>query len=346
MHRSIVAALTAVAAGLGSIGLGFAGLGSVTPAAAETIELKLSHFVPPQHTFHRWAVAWTERLEKESGGRLKFTIYPNGQLVGPPNRQFDAARNGVTDIAWVLHGVTPGRYPVTELANMPFAWPGGGEADIVEMAKRMTMLAPKYLAAEHTGLHLLFLSMANPVVIYSKSPINKLDDFKGVKIRYASLANKLMLEALGATTLLIPPPESQDALAKGIAQGATFPHEAGLAYDLASVVKYAIHPAMASATFAMAMNPSKYNSLPADLRALIDKASGVGAAISFGEAWKAQEKNALEIETKQKGLQVIELPPAEVAKLKELARTLTDEAIASVDKQGKPARAFMAEYLK
>ena len=66
----------------------------------------------------------------------------------------------------MLHGVTPGRYPMTELANLPFAWKGTID-DIVETAKRMTELAPKYLAAEHTGLHILFMSMANPVVVYS-----------------------------------------------------------------------------------------------------------------------------------------------------------------------------------
>jgi TRAP-type C4-dicarboxylate transport system substrate-binding protein len=53
-------------------------------ARAETITLKLSHFVPPQHAFHKWVVKWTQKIEKESGGRLKFEIYPNGQLVGPP----------------------------------------------------------------------------------------------------------------------------------------------------------------------------------------------------------------------------------------------------------------------
>ena len=54
---------------------------------AQTIELKLSHFIPPNHTFHKWALAWGEQLAEESNGRLKLTIYPNGQLVGPPNRQ-------------------------------------------------------------------------------------------------------------------------------------------------------------------------------------------------------------------------------------------------------------------
>ena len=325
-----------------------AAIAAVSPAGraeAQVIELKLSHFVPPQHTFHKWITAWAEKLEKESNGRLKFTIYPNGQLVGPPNRQLDAARNGITDIAWVLHGVTPGRYPMTELANLPFAWKGTND-DIVETAKRMTELAPKYLAAEHTGLHILFMSMANPVVVYSKTPITKLDDFKGMKIRYASAANKNMLDALGAATLLIPPPDSQDALAKGIIAGATFPHEAGLAYDLAGVVKYALHPGMASATFVAAMNPAKYNSLPPDLKALLDKETGVGASVSFGKAWAAQEKFALDLETSKKGLTVNTLSDADIAKLKELAKKQTDEEIAKLEKDGKPAKAFMAEYLK
>ena len=179
-----------------------------TVAQAQTIDLKLSHFVPPQHAFHKWAVEWAKRLEDESNGRLKITIYPNGQLVGPPNRQFDAARNGVTDIAFTLHGVTPGRYPMTELANLPFTWPSEGALCSV-MGKRMTELAPKYLAQEHVGLHILFMTMANPIVIYSKVPIKTTDDFKGLKIRYASITNKNMLDALGATTMLIPPPDSR-----------------------------------------------------------------------------------------------------------------------------------------
>ena len=318
---------------------------AATSAHAQgVITLKLSHFVPPQHAFHKWVVEWTQKIEKESNGRLKFEIYPNGQLVGPPNRQFDAARNGITDIAFCLHGVTPGRYPMTELANLPFTWPSQG-ADLPEMAKRMTELAPKYLAAEHTGLHILFMSMANPVVLYSKVPINTLADYKGKKIRYASITNKQMLEALGASPMLIPPPEAQDALAKGISDGAMFPHEAGFAYDLSSVVKYVIEPPTASATFALVMNPAKYNSLPPDLRAILDKEAGVTGAMSFGKAWQAFEKFARETEIK-KGMQVVTLPPADVAKMKELSKPIIDKAIADLEKQGKPAKEFFAAYTK
>src|SRR5215467_7673494 len=259
--------------------------GIASGAQAQTIELKLSHFVPPNHTIHKWSMLWAERIEKQSGGRIKVTIYPNGQLVGPPQRQFDAARNGITDIAFSLHGVTPGRYPMTELANLPYTWPSSG-VDLPEMAKRMTELAPKYLAAEHQGLHILFMSMANPVVIYSKTPIKTLDDFKGKKIRYASITNKFLLEALGAAPLLVPPQEAQDALAKGVVDGAGFPHEAGFAYDLVTVSPYSVDPPLASATFALVMNPAKYNSLPPDLRAILDKEAGVAGAMSFAKDWQ------------------------------------------------------------
>ena len=314
-------------------------------ARAQTIVLKLSHFVPPQHTFHKWVTGWAEKIEKESGGRLKFEIYPNGQLVGPPNRQLDAARNGIVDIAWVLHGVTPGRYPMTELANLPFTFPSKG-VDLPEMAKRLTELAPKYLAAEHTGLHILFLNQAPPVLLFSKEPVKTLADYKGKKIRYASITNKQMLEALGAAPMLIPPSDAQDALSKGIVDGAMFPHEAGLAYDLASAAKYAIEPPVASATFAMVMNPAKYNSLPPDLKALIDKETGVNGAMSMAAAYAAQEKFARELQTTKKGLQILTLPPADVAKMKELSKPIIAKAIDDLEKQGKPAKEFFAAYTK
>jgi TRAP-type transport system periplasmic protein len=319
-------------------------LGVGNSRADEPIVLKLSHFVPPQHAFHKWVVGWTQKIEQESGGRLKFEIYPNGQLVGPPNRQFDAARNGITDIAFCLHGVTPGRYPMTELANLPFTWPSAG-VDLAEMGKRMTELAPKYLAAEHQGLHILWMQMANPVVIYSKTPIKTLDDFKGKKIRYASITNKFMLESVGAVPMLVPPQESQDALAKGVVDGAGFPHEAGFAYDLVSVSPYALDPPLASATFAMVMNPAKYASLPADLKAILDKESGVAGAMSFGKAWQDFDKFARETEIK-KGLQITTLSPADVAKMKELAKPIIEKAIDEQVKAGRPAREFFAAYTK
>src|SRR5262245_3065945 len=122
-------------------------IGLVAPAAAQTIELKVSHFLPPNHTFQKAMLAWGEQLEKESGGKLKLRIYPAGQLGGGPNRQLDAARNGISDVAISLHGATPGRYATTELVSLPFVSPKSGSSSAVASA-RLTELAPTYLAKE------------------------------------------------------------------------------------------------------------------------------------------------------------------------------------------------------
>jgi TRAP-type transport system periplasmic protein len=337
-----MSACRALMVGAWSVVIAWAALAS--PASAQTVELKISHFVPPNHTFHKWASAWAEKLAKESGGRLKFTIYPNGQLVGPPNRQFDAARNAITDMAFVLHGVTPGRYSATELGNLPFSWPKAGSGSATT-SRRLAELGPAYLAKEHQGLHILFLAVANPVVYYSKVPIRSIGDFKGMKIRYGGVQNKYLLDALGATPLLVPPPESQDALAKGIVEAAMFPHEAAVSYDLGTVAKYAVEPGVSTATFAFVMNPAKYESLPADLKALIDKYSGPAAAEDFGKAWEVAEKEGREKEIAQ-GVQILTLPAGDVEKMKTLMAPHIEQAIAAVDKEGKRGRKFFEEYTR
>lgn len=313
-------------------------------AQAQTVELKLSHFVPPQHVFHKWATAWAEDVGKRSDGRLKVTIYPNGQLAGPPNRQLDAARNGIVDIAYVLHGATPERYSLTEIASLPFTDPSAGRTSEIK-SKRLTELAPEFLAAEHQGLQLLWMAVAPAVVFQSKTPIKTLEDFKGLKIRYSGKPNQQMLTRLGAAPLLIQPNEAQDAMSKGVVDVTMFPYEAVVAYHLAEVAKFIIEPPVSAATFAFAMNKAKYDSLPADLKKIIDETTGVAGAVQYAKMWDEWEVGG-KAKVQKDGMQVLVLPNDEVAKLKKITAPIVEENIATIEKQGKPARKFLEAYTK
>jgi TRAP-type C4-dicarboxylate transport system substrate-binding protein len=321
-----------------------AALALAAPARAQTIELKVSHFLPPNHTFQKAMVAWGEELEKASNGRLKLRIYPAGQLAGGPNRQFDGARNGISDVAISLHGATPGRYAMTELVSLPFAAPKAGATSAV-MSKRLTELAPTYLAKEHEGLRILWMAVTPPLMFHSKSPIRTVEDFKGLKVRYAGTQFKNLIDALGAVPLAVPPQETQDGLAKGIVDAATFPYEGAASFDIGTVAKHTLEPGVSTASFAVVMNPAKYASLPADLKALIDKTTGPAAAESFGKLWDQAEvegkKNLL-----SKGVQVSVLPAGELAKMKKLFAPQVDAAVAEVEKKGEAGRKFFDEYVK
>ena len=96
----------------------------------------------------------------------------------------------------------------------------------------------------------------------------------------------------------------------------------------------------------MVTNPAKYKGLPPDLRAILDKESGVAGAVSFGKAWEAQESFARNLETTKKGLQIITLSDSDVAKMKQLAKPIIDNAVAEQEKLGHHAREFLAEYMK
>jgi TRAP-type C4-dicarboxylate transport system substrate-binding protein len=334
MKRHALAALIAAAAILDI----------AAPAAAQTIELKVSHFLPPNHTIQKFLLAWADELAKESNGRLKLQIYPAGQLGGGPNRQFDAARNGIVDMAFSLHGSTPGRYATTELASLPFASPSEGNRSAIA-SKRLTTIAPTYLAKEHEGLKILWLAVTPPLMFHSKMPIHTVADFKGKRIRYAGIQFKNIIDSLGAVPLLVPPQETQDALSKGIIDGATFPYEGAASFDIATVAKYTLEPGVSSATFALVVNPAKYASLPDDLKALIDRTTGAAAAEKFGTMWDEAEREG-KVSMLAKGTQVYVLPADQLATMKKAFAPQIDAAVADVEKQAKPGRAFFDAYVK
>jgi TRAP-type transport system periplasmic protein len=327
---------------LGAVsGTAVAGLG-VRSARAEPVSLKVSHYLPPNHTFQRELAQWGDSLAQQSQGQLTLNIFPASQL-GPVNRQFDLVRNGVVDIAVGLHGATPGRFPMTDLVSLPYSSPKAGNNSAIT-SRRLTELAPSYLAAEHAGMKVLWMAVTNPLMFHtSKRQIARIDDFKGLRVRYAGEQFAQIIPLLGATPLAVPPAETADSLAKGIIDAATFPYEACQSFDLGTVLKYSLEPGVSTATFAVAMNPNRFKSLPSDLQQLIDKTTGPVMAEHFGAAFDASEKAGRDYMV-GKGVQISQLPDTELARVKEMLNSLKDKALAELEKAGKPAKAFLDAY--
>jgi TRAP-type C4-dicarboxylate transport system substrate-binding protein len=327
---------------LGAVsGTAVAGLG-ITSARAAPVALKVSHYLPPNHTFQRELAQWGDSLAQQSQGQLTLNIFPASQL-GPVNRQFDLVRNGVVDIAVGLHGATPGRFPMTDLVSLPYSSPKAGNNSAIT-SRRLTELAPSHLAAEHAGMKVLWMAVTNPLMFHtSKRQIARIDDFKGLRVRYAGEQFAQIIPLLGATPLAVPPAETADSLAKGIIDAATFPYEACQSFDLGTVLKYSLEPGVSTATFAVAMNPNRFHSLPSDLQQLIDKTTGPVMAEHFGAAFDASEKAGRDYML-GKGVRISQFPDAELARVKEMLASLKDKALAELEKAGKPASAFLDAY--
>src|SRR4051812_42302708 len=239
------------------------------PAAAqEKFEVKVAEFVGAQHFMTQWLVGWGEKLEKASNGRLTFKHFPGAQMAPAP-AHYDLARTGQADVAWFLHGGTPGRFPLTELISLPYMV---GSAEIGTKVLNDAELRTKYLEAEHKGVRLLLLLTHQPGNVHTtKTPVRTTEDMKGLRIRFAAPTIRDFVAALGGTPVGVPPPEQLEQLQKGTLDGVFIDYGgAGIAFKMGGTLKYSTEMYSYVSSFGVAMNPDFYNKLPADLKKLID----------------------------------------------------------------------------
>jgi TRAP-type C4-dicarboxylate transport system substrate-binding protein len=313
-------------------------------AHSQSYELKVSHYLPPNHTVQKVLEDWSAELEQKSQGQLKLRIYPATQL-GPVPRQFDLARNGQADMAVGLTGATPGRYPLTEIGTLPFASPSAGLTSAA-MSRRMTELTGQYLAPEFAGLRVLWFGIAPPTSFFTaRKQINTVADLSGLKLRFLGEQQANVLRALGAVPLQVPPGEIADGMAKGVIDGAMFNYEAAESFGLGTVTHHVMEPAFFTGALALVMNAGKYQSLPANLRTLIDETTGPAAAEQLGVRWDAADAHG-RAAMLAAHVEINTLDPQALAEMHKAIQPLIDDAIASVEKDGKPAKAFFAAYTK
>ena len=258
---------------------------AVLPAAAqEKFEVKVAEFVGPQHFMTQWLVKWGEKLEKATNGRLVFKHFPGAQLAPAPGH-YDLARSGQADVSWFLHGGTPGRFPLTELISLPYMV---GSAEIGTKVLNDRELRSKYLDAEHRGVHVLLLLTHQPGNVHTtKRPIRTVEDFKGLRIRFAAPTIRDFVAALGGTPVGVPPPDQLEMLQKGTLDGVFIDYGgAGIAFKMGGTLKYSTEMYSYVSSFGVAMNPDYYKRLPADLRKLVDE-SMLGVEKEVGEGWDA-----------------------------------------------------------
>ena len=217
-----------------------------------TIDLKLAYFVGDQHAMSKWLIKWSETLQKESGGRIKVTRFPGSQM-GPVQQHYDFVRTGQADVAWFLHGATPGRFPLTEIVQVPYLV---GSAEIGTKTLNDSELRSKYLDAEHKGVKVLLLLTHQPGNVHTtKKPIRTVDDMKGLRLRFASPTIRDYIAALGGTPVGVLPTEQVEQLQKGTIDGVFIDYGgAGIAFKMGGTVKHSTEMYSYVASFGLAMN--------------------------------------------------------------------------------------------
>ena len=258
-------------------------------AFAQDVTLRLHQFLPLQSAIPGDAIQpWIEKVEAESGGRIKIEHYPSMQLGGAPPALYGQAKDGVVDIIWTLMGYTPGRFPSSEAFELPFMT---GSSEVSSRAFHEFIEANAM--AEFADTHPLVFHTHGPGWIHSNKPIANLDDVSGQKLRGPTRVITSLLGQLGATPVGMPVPAVPEALSKGVIDGAVIPFEVSVPLRISELVTnhtgFESNPGLYTATFILTMNNDSYDRLPDDLKAVIDANSGPEVAALFGAVMDAAD---------------------------------------------------------
>lgn len=262
-------------------------LGVSSLASAETVTLKIAHFLPAASNAHANVIEpWCAELGKESEGRLKCQIYPSMQLGGTPAKLADMARNGVADIVWTAPGYSAGKFPRVEALELPFLLPYGGQAG----NRIIWNFYEQYAQEDFKDYKMLALFGDGGMDVHTRStPVKTKADFKDLKLRASSRTIARTLESLGATPVSMPPAQMTEAISKGVVDGAMATWEVVPPTKLNEVTQHHSaaegHKAFGYTVLTMLMNKRKYDRLPDDLKAILDRNSGEALVERFGIAW-------------------------------------------------------------
>jgi TRAP-type transport system periplasmic protein len=260
-------------------------------AAQAQVVLTASSWLPPTHTLSETQKEWCGLLEQRSAGKARCNILP--RAVSAPPATFDAVRNGLADLSFTVQGYTPGRFVLTQMAEVPFL---GDSSEPASVAYQRIYSKHPAFAAEHQGVKVLSVFVHGPGIVFNtKRPIAKIDDLSGLKFRVGGGMVSEIGKALGMNVTLKPAPESYELLSTGVMDGTLFPAESIESFKIDKVIRHAttFPGGLYNVSFVFMMNPAKYDSLPADVKKVVDELSGEFAARMFGRGWDKADRRGL-----------------------------------------------------
>jgi TRAP-type C4-dicarboxylate transport system substrate-binding protein len=336
MRRSVAAALAGMAITCISL--------EAPPAIAQTVTLRMHTFLPPvANPVKHFMVPWAEKIGKDSNGRIKVQVYPSNQLGGKAEQLLTQVRDGVVDIVWTLPGFTPGVMPKLEIFELPFL-----HRNTHSTVMALQDYTKMHMQKDFEPYHVLLVHTHAGALFMTKDPINKVEDFKGMKLRSYSRTNSWILEALGSTSLQVALPELAPMLSKGTVTGSILPYEIAPAVKMQDLTDYFTtlappQPRLSTAIFTLLMNKQKYASLPPDLKKVIDDNSGLKLAPFAIETWDRIETDGEKVMRSKPKNKFVSLSPEETAKFKRTVQPVFDRFVDLLNKSGADGKKVLAD---
>jgi len=302
--------------------IGLLGLALLPPVAAlaAPVELKLSFFASEKSGTYRYGVKpFVDAVNAEGKGLVAIRVYPDGALGKALAEQPNMVLDGTADIAWVVPGQTPYRFPDNQVIEMP-----GLFRDVREGTLIYTRLIAANALRGYQNFFVIGAYAGALQVIHGRKPLGSLAALKGQKIRANNQIEAEALSRFGAIPTVMPVSRLADGLARGAIDAVVMSPGGLFQFGTARLVSNHYLLGMGVAPLVVLMNRKKFESLPAAAQALIRKYSGERAAAIWIKAFDTIEQRALDKLKSDPAHKVVEASPADRAAAQQVYRSLMD----------------------
>jgi TRAP-type C4-dicarboxylate transport system substrate-binding protein len=311
-------------------------------SAEPVIKLKYSNFLPPTMPHSILIDEWCKELEKRTNGRVRVMQFA-GQTLTPANQTYDGIVKGITDIGLSILSYSPGRHRLAEAITLPLGPKNGYQA-----SKMANAYYHKFQPKEMDDVKVFYMMGPGPFIWHTKGPINKIEDLKGVRIKSDANTSKIVMAA-GGTPVTMSMAETYDGIKRGLADGVLNPIETLRTFKFADVTHYTWENYGGAMTnsFFVAMNKQKWNSLPKDVQAIMEKLNE-----EYFEKhcviWNKIDDEGRDFAVKA-GHKFIKATPEQEAQMRERMKPVIDKYIADMkglNLPGEEVVKFLQDYLK
>lgn len=276
-----------------------------------------------------------EELKKRSGGKITYTMYA-GAALGKGPEHFDIVAKGLSDMGYFTATWTPGRFPLTDVLSLA-VWIDGKDiaTDIGNAVYK------RILKEEFKDVKVIELNGCIQSFIWTKKPVSKMDDLKGMKLRSPGGHQTNYIKALGAEPVFMPIGDVYMALQTGTVDGLVTCPPILTSFKLQEIVRYGTILTLGCVSEGVVMNLKSWERLPEEIKGLIEEICSNPFKTTGGLTTRVYKEELMK-EIEKAGVKLIELPKSEAESWYKRFQDVTRAWVKDLEAKGLPARKAVA----
>jgi TRAP-type C4-dicarboxylate transport system substrate-binding protein len=259
-------------------------------SAADPIKLKMAYFSSDRTTTYLAAIApFVDAVNAEAAGLLQIDVSVSGALGKNPAQQLQLVLDGTADLAFVVPGYTPERFPDNAVIELP-----GLFKNIREATLTYTGLIAANALRGYDDLFVVGAFATEPETIHTRLPVASLRELAGLRIRANNPMQSTALAGLGVVPVDMPINQASTAISGGKLDGAMVGPAPLIEFGISRVVSNHYLLSVSAAPLLVVMNRRKFEGLPEPAKQIIRRFSGGWIAEHYIDTYRAANDSALQ----------------------------------------------------